>query len=781
MRHRFPSQCAWSWLVLLVGLHATGTAGPWWDDYPRIRQGNELDAALAGSASVVFQGHLNAPSWGLYSQAVMNRSDGVIRYTEAGLKNITYFEAFGQAYAFVAELGPPGEEGVRPLLRSHWNWQQYGGGDIAWLGPHLYFDEDPRVAPYTRAHPVYGAPAMTYPDGREAKGYLGDAEDPRAHRVFDAGGAKDIFGGVAYTPMPVGDVAQKDGPHAGLLRAGEEWLGLLLMKKDAACPHWAGLDRAAARWAAEQGADGIWADNFGPWDSFGAPPVQSGFGEWSVARFRAYLAEHFTEDKRVAMGVGDLETFDVRGALRAQAEAWAGEAVDVDHKIWRDARWLDLPLWRAYLVFKRQTGTEALARWYDEVKAGAREGGQDNFLIAGNDIPVYSLGWPLGLPDMVSTEYAFGWGLDTGPRGIMLPPLGRNAPRYRLAREHAQSRLVNVWWYLEGERAEYRERPGLADVLFAEALANHALPMDYPGEERIVGPPSAYAKWFAFVKEAAPVWGKRKPIERVGIYYSSSSILARTTPGGTLDHAKQPHQFAVYGWGAALEQLHLPARPLPEWKLNAEELAGLDLLIIPNAECFNAAKVEKLLRPWVEAGGQLIVTGNSGMREGEEGNFDRRRESVFAAMLGEKEPALRAWYLPEDPGFAFYQATETRAELLSGVRAILSAPLAATAPPLLDVALPPSVGITLHEDRDAKRYFIDLYNLDIDLESDTIRPAERLAFSMDLPSWLDGGEARVLSPEGDEIDGIDLAGQKVTVNIGQLRDYACIVIEGKGN
>ena len=52
--------------------------------------------------------------------------------------------------------------------------------------------------------------------------------------------------------------------------------------------------------------------------------------------------------------------------------------------------------------------------------------------MAGNDIPIFSLGWVRGDVDMASTELSYGWGLISGPRGLMLPPLGGYVPIYNL-------------------------------------------------------------------------------------------------------------------------------------------------------------------------------------------------------------------------------------------------------------------------------------------------------------------------------------------------------------
>jgi len=46
------------------------------------------------------------------------------------------------------------------------------------------------------------------------------------------------------------------------------------------------------------------------------------------------------------------------------------------------------------------------------------------------------------------------------------------------------------------------------------------------------------------------------------------------------------------------------------------------VLIVPNADVLDKSDVDGVIDPWVRAGGLLIVTGNSGNRKNEAGNFD---------------------------------------------------------------------------------------------------------------------------------------------------------------
>lgn len=69
--------------------------------------------------------------------------------------------------------------------------------------------------------------------------------------------------------------------------------------------------------------------------------------------------------------------------------------------------------------------------------------------------------------------------------------------------------------------------------------------------------------------------------------------------------SNQYHQYAVWGWGTALSQLHYQYRMVPEWKLKDRGLLeGLKVLIVPNAEAFEPADVATL-QAWVTNGGCL--------------------------------------------------------------------------------------------------------------------------------------------------------------------------------
>lgn len=774
--------------LMAIGAFAVTSRGderPWWDDFPRIVETSSLSTAQYHHANIAMNGVHNDPGWGLWSQAIGTNTALRDAFHNAGMKCISYYETFGTSYCYFIELGPVNAAGLRSRKTHHWHWQDYTGGEMNWAGVHSWWDDLEYARPLTRTHARYGGPALTYPDGTVATGYFnGDASDPRNSRIFDVCGAKDLWGNLtieysfnSYINALDGE-GDPVGPLDGTIPAEGQYASLLNFHKDSACAAWNDYTYASTLLATDNGMDGMWTDNWGPWDSFGNPPLSLAFGDWSVARFREHLAAHFSAAERSAMGVVDVATYDVREGLKERVANWGGDPSDVGDARWRDARWLDDPLWLAYLIFKRQAGAEALDAYYDTAKAAAAEAGNDAFFIAGNDIPAFSLGWVRGKLDMVSTEASTGWSLDGGPRGFMKPPIGRLTPRHKLAREHAKSRFVNVWLYAEGS-GDTLYQPGLATNMYYEMLACHTLPMFHPGNTLVAGTDASNAAFFSFVESATPSFGDRIPVEDVGILYSSSSILARMVPGGFYSHSVQPHQFAVYGWGTALGELHYQYRYVPQWKLDARTLAGLRLLIIPNAEVLDPGLVTAVITPWVNAGGKLIVTGDSGVRLDEAGNFALNPNGTPLADLIAPGGPANVWYMAGNWGMNFYNATTSRPTLLEALRTDLDAFMAGELPRLVDTggAVPDSVGLTYYVDQTAERCFIDASNFDFNVSTDVPTATAAMTFDIDLPAWLPEPIAAKLAPDAGPSVSIEvLAGGRGRVSVGAFSHYVSVVL-----
>ena len=810
---------------------------PWWDSFPRIIQVPDVKTAIESNADVLLCGAADDPCWGLFSQQerALGGKKNVDAAHDAGMHVLVWFEGFGTTQENVVQFKKnadgtwyknPNDPNLTLAFKNHWGWQTFDGKDIVrWVGISNYFYDDPAVAPWTRSDSGHNCPPMRYPDGRIAKGFVGIDDaitdfdylfgpdvDPRTSRVFDAGASKNVLGEVFFeydynrkvnTIDP--ETKQPVGPITGLVKVDdiplgppdpgftpEEWKtlrragysGLISAGKDSACPVWIAYLKGSLEQAMKCGADGLWVDNFSPWDSFNAHPILKAFGEWSVVGFREYLKKNENQFSREFFSQLDLATFDVRAYMRDRCKEWGGEPTNLSDPYWRDPRWQDDPIWRAYLIYKRQTGTAALTTYYETIKRIAAENGKPDFLVSGNDIPVYSLGWVRGNLDMVSTELSWGWGLTTGPRGIMPPPNGAFVPIYRLGREHAKSRFINLWLYVPEEQIG---KPNIAKVLYYQGLANHALPMPQSGKVTC-GNVKTDGEFYKFVEKVEPIYRDREPLSgNVAVYYSSSSQMMEMLPGGFKDHNRQPYSFAIYGWGTALCKRQIPWKPILEWKLNRESLNDVELLILPNVDVIEDENLATL-QNWVSNGGRLIYTGDFAKRKGETGNFEPRTDRTGPLFVekGKVVPLGKGtiFALDSDVGYDYYLNETKRPEFLAMFDEQIA--LAAGDTRLnpyfaMDKAtFPVNVDITAF--RDANKLFFDISNTNIDVTTDQMNPSGPVAFTVKLPKEFQNRDVKVklLFPEEDgsvELLRSEKQGGTMKIELSNVPFYCGVVIE----
>ncbi len=634
-----------------TALLAVALLAPWWDDYPYTTQSHDVATVLQVGGNSALTGGVDDPTWGIEAARVRARwlAPLVEPLRPRQIRILTWVETFGTTHSYVAAFEPKpggglvGHESDPDLAKpglNHWSWQLFKPSDdtvVRWLGLESYFDDEPVARPWTRTHPRYGCPPRTYPDGTLATG-SSDPERPDTARIFDAGGSKNIQGDLDIDYGFNAKVAEA-GVTAHLIpvpgRDGVRYSGQFSVGKDAACPVWIDYAKASARQLADFGVEGLWADNFSAWDSLGSTPVDRAFGDWSVAGFSGYL-------RTQGVTLGDDPNVSIRTYLRQKLRALGGDDTNLRDPHWRDEAWLADPIWRRYLCYKQGVGQAALQRFHDVFHAAAREAGIEDFGIQGNDIPIYSLGMPRPSSlEMVSTEFGPGWNLFCGPRGLGLPPDGRIAPVIRTARVHAKSRFVQVWYYLD---AGYEDRRG-DDALFKrvayEMLANNATIQCHPGNPRVAGSVAAHAEVSAFVNQQRQLWGDRVPWAKIAVVYSADSQLAELTPGGMVHFDAQRHVFDLLGWGTWLAERHLPYDVVAEWDLTSEKLAGYRTLLLPTVTAMGAEVCSQVLRPWIEAGGTLILSGPCGEGHDVDGMLERPdepRAAFESSAVGRHRP-----------------------------------------------------------------------------------------------------------------------------------------------
>ena len=422
----------------------------------------------------------------------------------------------------------------------------------------------------------------------------------------------------------------------------------------------------------------------------------------------------------------------------------------------------------------------------------------------GNDIPIINLGWTRGNLDMVSTELSAGQNLCAGYRGITLPPFGRFSPLYKLGTEHSRSRFMNVWLYNDGYEDYLKHDPdngyyantNLCQVMYAEMLASHAMPMVQPSNHRVTGDPTTNGNFFEFVSQVDPLFKKRDLVADIGIYYSSSSILSQFLPGGMRDFGNQPHQFANWGWATALGQLHYQYRFIPEWKLDSNALEDLKVLIIPNSEVFDNSDVTNILLPWVQAGGKLIVTGNSGYRHGEgvglSVNSSGYSLSPLTGVSDDSGPSTtqnnvgagKVYYVKDNIGMDYFNVSTAaeRTSRLSNFSTPINAVLSGVTPFVAstDANVDDKVGITLYEDTWNGKLFVDIVNYDIVLATDVQTNTPAITFDIAMPDWLAGKALNVdivsqYAVNAVTIDTISLPG-RIQITAPPIKFYASVII-----
>jgi hypothetical protein len=642
-----------------------------------------------------------------------------------------------------------------------------------WVGLGAYYADEAWLQPWTRTHPRYGAPPFRYPDGREAEGPM-EGDGPFGfHRLYDAGCSENVLGELEPDYGLNDKVNEVDpatgrvrGPTEGLIPVetpnGMRYASLVSVAKDSACPSWIDYALASARHMVDCGVRGIWADNFSAWDSFGSSPLHTAFGEWSVARFREHLARRFTPEQLRAMGVEDVTTFDVRTYLRRVVrERLGGDDTNLRDAKWSDPYWLDDPIWREYRLYKGEVGKEALRAYHAAFQTPAREGSVEDFCIQGNDIPIWCFDWPRPeYLEMVSTEFAPGWNLLGGPRGIGLPPGGRIGPVIKMARPHARSRFVHVWYYLDGPYERLRGNAALGRVLSYELLAHHAMIQAYPGAAHIAGTVETHREVTDFIHAAKGVWADREPTAQIGVLYSPDSRLVQLTPGRLLDFQAQQHVFDLLGWGTALSELHQQYTVIPEWGLTAEALRDLKVLLLPSVEVLSPEAVEGVLKPWVNAGGRLILSGPCGGRA-DASRSHRRVENPTAMLpqlcaLAQVDPNARR---PERHqaqvdrgevivlpalGFGYYQQTPGTRDL-SAIEPAIGGHLREFG--LIEGDLPRELEVSVFRSPGSSMLFVDIANLDLNPETDTQPKPHEVTFTLaGVPGLIGVTTAQALRP-----------------------------------
>ncbi len=750
------------------------------------------------------------PCWGGLARrlSVLDGAPVLAQHRQPGSHWITWVEGFGDTMLYAASFqwDSPGRLRTRSddaktpyAVRNAWCWYVEGlpAPDIdLWLGAHNATVDDP-VAQTGFSVADEGLPAPTYPDGSPALGVRDDLPYPLDARIYDALCSKDVYGRLtpnAEMPQPRPEGVTRDAdrglltgvvgsdllPRVSGKQPGELYTASVLsLGKDIAAPWWADYVRASVRTAVQQGLNGFWVDNWSAWDNLGGQPVERAFGEWSVHGFRQFLADLGTKGASLPGTPRDLSSFDMRVWMQRRVRAFGGTSKrDLDDPAWRDPRWLDEPLWLAYLVWKQQAGMEGLQRFYRVVKSEAARAGCNDFLVSGNDIPIYSMAWAQpAWTDMVSTELTHGWGLMTGARGTTLPPEGRLSPVYRTLLEHQSGPWGTVWLYMHEPYTTMRKAPGMTHAIYGEALACNVIPKT-GGHTDYFGDDVTRRVWMQFMSEQAQWYGQRRPWAAIGLIWSTSSRLASITPGGVRDMNRLEHLFEYLGWGTALDASGYQWRAVPDWRIDDDTLAPFSTLIVPGASAMDDSALQALYRAALR-GARVVLSGLAAERYGVDGLLQRRSpaslpdwwprsaETIVTRRIGRGH---MTWYRTS-LGERFYTQIPERRRLVRSMTRLIGAD------PLLSHTSRqrPSI-VSLW--RDNRTVWLDVASIDVSADGSALHPIGTFRCRID---WSEGPpDVEVRAPTGTPHARVRQNGNRCWITLTGVKGYASVKLSPRG-
>ncbi len=764
-------------------------------------------------------------SWGLLQQR-SSTDTGIIESADIfKLKIISYYESAGQVT--LPTIGYLAEDFSKGFDANAWgmwpdrvNTSKYAHTDVS--GIHLEINNDKLVNQmFTRESLGYSIP--TYPDGTSALGYLEgtDFPYPLTAKVYDASCAKGIDG--IYVTLYDGIVEpeyadawpMKSTVGSSTLRTLEGYkegdvvaVGIIHTAKDILAPIWREHSRVTVREMVTSGIDGMWCDNYGPWDSFAN--IKNCFGNWSEALFTEYLKTRHTAAELAEMGVNDISSFNIREYMVQTAIEYYGDAdlikgleqqflYSETSPAYQDTFWLDNAIWGAYKTFKSAASFQYIQDIYEIAKEEAVKGGlEDGFFVLGNDSPGVSHGFvESDFLDAVGAEMSNGWNLSFGSKGIPLLPEGRMAVYYKVANEFGSAPYCIPWYYSNGNDA--LKKTNVGKILLAEAFANNALMR--ASSTTIANDKGHY--WLnTFIYENEKLLGTRYTKADIAIIFSTQNQLANMNPNYLIGagHDKQYHTQGVWGTSHALAKANIPYTIIPEWQANAELLANYKTVVLPNLESMTDEMYE-IYTNYAKNGGRLVITGPMGYRYGgDEGYFMKRDTALITQLLGvditstPKNDLVNYTSVPdsfttaqfgsgtvvwsEQPLGNIYMTVPANRDQLS--KLIIA--MCGNDKTLIDrTSIPETVGAYLLQSKDGQDLFVDLVNYNVDLSNDKVTNTDSFTVKVKLPTGADHSayKAYGLSPDGNSELAMTVRDGWAEVSVDSFKIYTSVKLSAK--
>ena len=760
----------------------------WWQNWPIFsnNSSNFIQLSNVGAEASTALDNLRDEGIGPYMRAYNNleRKNELNLLTKGNIKKNAWIESYGESRAYIIGLHQNEDGSFRwndqvdgaEMLAHYWSWETNGVGAnadtnyIAWVGVHSYVNKEAWLGKHIITDDV---PMPTYPNGELSVGYLEEnTKSPLLAKLYDAHASKDINGKIYATPTSSTFLNSTGFVKYTTAMGATVTAGDISFGKDVASPWWPEYTRVAVRDLLAQGATGFWIDNYDGWDTISAKPCEKMFGDWSEYLFKDYLKKH------KELGVTNPDRFEITDYLKAKALEFDSTANpnSINDAIWLDERWSTEPIWNAYKTFKSEMLTQRLTEIYTIIKDEAQKQNIDP-----NEIAVTVNGGPIGLNDhfngenfdISSTEYLPAYNTVTGTTFNGLAPVGGAGPVLSLISTASKKSTNSVVWYYgeSGGYEAYRSNPNLGIMVGFECVANNIIANLGEQDKRQIGNDRSARLVFKAIKELKSVFGQRQQYSPIGVLYSQASEYVDLLPGGFYGNGYVAHTLGYLGWTMSMEKANIPYVGFMDYRLK-DYISDLKILVLPNMKSISQSTIDDVIKPWLDKGNTLIVTGDDA---GSRGNKDEFYKVISSPRLVGFAQSYKGQgkihYIENDPGASYYlkHFKSGGTDDLQGVvvsEIDLALKERGLSKPLTVNGLT-SVMTTMNYNKDTDTLFADLVNYNFDLDKDAYTQKVKGTITVTVPNSMIGKKLQVKYYSFDT-KKIDTLVAEVTTKDGQL-------------
>ncbi len=585
---------------------------------------------------------------------------------------------------------------------------------------------------------------------------------------FTKRGIRVSGGGAEYQEVPLALYDKfKDGGIAGLLNGQEatyDYTYLGWGKGYYVChnaPDWHDYQKNSilgkVPFSDTIGQDNIGSPGFEQWHGAGGA-----FCPFCKKKFREYLLNKYSSEGLGKLGIGRIETFDIAEYIIKE------KGYPTDETILEDA------IIREYIKFQYLSNLET---WEDIVRAAKAKAAE-----LGKSLPVYGNQWGLWgerpysvilsrLVDVVWIEA----GAQPFPEAHYLPSRTAMGPlTYKVGLASGLHRKP-VWVWCEAQQ----EKKDVLKIVLAESQANGGvaiLLLHQAMRQASTGGYDTLKEYADFLHRNRPLFLNRENVANVGLVYSIPTLFWRSFPALNLTGYWQKRCFS--GIAAALEHSHIPYEVVifghPELWDDSEMLNRLShykALILPGVDCLSDRQSEALAS-FVEAGGRLIVSGRTGLRDED---CNKRPNPSISALDG------RTIKIGEENLINFYRKIEARlVPDEADIRLFREAVLHALGEHrLLETNAPPCVSTNIWRLKD--KTCVHLLNYGLDLAGHKCLPARNIQIRIRLPDNFQPSRTALVSlgrPQERELPFTRTGDGRVEMHVPEIETYSIAVLSG---